>query len=280
MPWVPELFSEPVLERLREKWERDRLDEIPYYDGLVSGELEALVRSFAGQPVLLDPRRGRVIGVPGFERYVDELNAWFTELNMTFDPVGAFEVPGRVVEEVAIHLDGESGRVDVPVAIVADRHPDRRLVELRIYHSSWAVTGDHVHRTPVFQADPAVQPSGVMGDYQRALEAGDVDAIVATFEPDGYAREPAGEPHVHRGHDELRAFYEHMFSNGGGIELKHCGFADDGRSCAVEYNIVRWGTTEMAPEAGVAVYVRGPSGKLAAARVYDDADPPIPATSR
>ena len=27
------------------------------------------------------------------------------------------------------------------------------------------------------------------------------------------------------------------------------------------------------PEAGIAVYVRGQSGKLAAARIYDDADP-------
>jgi hypothetical protein len=43
----------------------------------------------------------------------------------------------------------------------------------------------------------------------------------------------------------------------------------------VEYNIVRWGRTELAPEAGVTVYVRGESGKLAAARIYDDRDPPI-----
>ena len=50
---------------------------------------------------------------------------------------------------------------------------------------------------------------------------------------------------------------------------------DDGRACALEYNVVRWGKTELPPEAGVAVYVRGASGKLAAARIYDDADPPL-----
>ena len=32
-----------------------------------------------------------------------------------------------------------------------------------------------------------------------------------------------------------------------------------------------------APEAGIAVYVRGDSGKLAAARVYDASDPPLSA---
>jgi hypothetical protein len=30
-----------------------------------------------------------------------------------------------------------------------------------------------------------------------------------------------------------------------------------------------------APEAGIAFYFRGNSGKLAAARIYDDTDPPL-----
>ena len=65
-------------------------------------------------------------------------------------------------------------------------------------------------------------------------------------------------------------------AGGGGIPLEHCAAIDDGRSCALEYNVVRWGKTELTPEAGVAVYVRGPNGRLAAARIYDDADPPVP----
>jgi len=32
---------------------------------------------------------------------------------------------------------------------------------------------------------------------------------------------------------------------------------------------------ERWPEAGIAVYVRGASGQLAAARIYDDVDPPL-----
>src|SRR5438874_1159541 len=120
-----------------------------------------------------------------------------------------------------------------------------------------------------FAAEPEV-----VGDYQRALAAGDVDAIVATFEPGGYAREPAGGEHLHEGHDGLRAFYALLFSNGGGIPLEHCAVIDDGRACALEYNVVRWGKTELPPEAGIAVYVRGETGKLAAARIYDDVNPP------
>jgi hypothetical protein len=98
---------------------------------------------------------------------------------------------------------------------------------------------------------------------------------VATFEPDASVREPAGGPYVHRGHAELRALYTLFFSNGGGIPLEHCTATDDGRACALEYNVVRWGRTELPPEAGIAVYVRGQSGKLVAARIYDDSDPPL-----
>ena len=275
MPWIPELFSAPVLEQLREKWELERLEAVPYYDGLMSGEHGALVRSFAGEPVLHDPLNGRVMGVRAFEAYVTELHGWLTERSISFDAVDDVITAQREIEEVVLHLDGEAGRVAVPVAILADRGADGRLVELRVYHSTWALRGHHLHRPPMLQHDPDVRASDVVGDYQRALAAGDVDAIVAAFEPDAYAREPAGAEYVHRGPAGLRAFYEHLFSNDGGIPLEHCRLMDDGRLCALEYNVVRWGKTELPPEAGVAVYVRGDSGQLAAARIYDDCDPPL-----
>jgi hypothetical protein len=277
MPWLPELFSAPVLERLREKWQRERLDAVPYYDGLMSGEHEALIRSFAGEPILHDPRRGRVIGVRGFEAYISELGSWLARHSMSFDPVDHVFMEPRGFEEVVLHLDGEAGRVAVPVAIVADRQSDGRLVELRIYHSIWALTGRHLHRPPLLQRDPDLRAEGVVAEYQRALAAGDVDAIMATFEPNGYAREPAGREFVHRGRDDLRAFYERLFSNGGGIALEHCALVHDERACALEYNVVGWGRTAVAPEAGVAVYVQGASDKLGAARIYDDVDPPLQA---
>ena len=70
MPWIPELFSAPALERLQERWERERLEAVPYYDGLMSGEHQALIGSFAGEPVLHDPLHGRIKGVRAFEWYV------------------------------------------------------------------------------------------------------------------------------------------------------------------------------------------------------------------
>jgi hypothetical protein len=274
VPWLPELFSAPVLEQAQEKWERERLDMVPYYDGLMAGEHDALIRSFAGEPVLHDPLHGRVKGARAFEVYVTELRSWLTEVNMSFQPVDDVITETRAFEEVVLHLEGEAGQVAVPVAIVAERDSDGRLRELRVYHSLWALRGYHVHRTPMLQPDPELRASDVVAEYQRALADGDVEAILATFEPDAYAREPAGADYVHRGPDALRAFYARSFSNGGGIAQEHCGLIDTGRLCALEYNIVRWGEAELPPEAGVAVYVRGESGLLTAARIYDDADPP------
>jgi SnoaL-like domain len=137
------------------------------------------------------------------------------------------------------------------------------------------LTGAHAIRPPLLQPVAGLHESDVVSEYQRALAAGDVEAAVATFEPDGYMLEPAGGEYIHRGPDELRALYRSFFANGGGIPLEHCAVTDDGRACALEYNVVAWGRTELPPEVGIAVYVRGDSGKLAIARVYDDSQPPL-----
>jgi hypothetical protein len=277
MPWVPELFSAPVLERIRRHAEADAraAAPVPYFAGVTSGETEALVGSFAGEPELHHPVRGRVKGRRAFERFVAETNAWLTARNVAGGDVERIGTPRRGIEETVLTFDGDHGRVELPIAIAADRDEDARIIELRIYYSTWPFTGRHANRPPLLQPDPDLQEPDVVGEYQRALAAGDVEAAVAAFESDAYVREPAGGAYVHRGRDELVALYERFFSNGGGIPLEHCAVTDDGRACALEYNVVRWGRTELPPEAGLAVYVRGSSGKLAGARIYDDADPPL-----
>ena len=274
MPWWPDLFSAPVLARVEEKWQRE-LATVPFFDGLLAGDFDALVGSFAGEPQLHHPVRGRIRGVRAFETYVTETNAWLRQRNVSVENVEYVHAERHGFAEVVLHLAGETGRVGLPVAVVADSRSDGRIDELRIYYSSWPLTGRHLNRPPLLQPDPELRESGVVADYQRALSAGDVDAIVAVFEPDGYAREPSGGEYVHRGPAGLRAFYEQLFSNDGGIRLERCALIDDQRACALEYNVVRWGKDELPPEAGIAVYVRGQSGKLAAARIYDDVNPPL-----
>ncbi len=274
MPWLPELFSAPALQHLQDKWERE-LVTVPFFDGLMAGELDALVESFAGEPELHHPVRGRIKGVGAFSRFVVQTRTWLSQ------PGASIEDLDHVVRgarrgggEVVLHVEGQRGRVGLPAAIVADKEPDGRIDELRMYYSSRPLTGRHATRPPLLQPSPDESLSGVVADYQRALAAGDVDAIVAAFEPDGYVRDPAGGDHVHAGPDGLRSFYERMCA-GGGITLEHCGFLEDERAYVLEYNVVRWGDTELPPQAGVAVYDRGPNGKIAAVRLYDDVDPAL-----
>jgi hypothetical protein len=275
VPWAPELFSASALEGVLEKYRRERLRSVPFFDGLLSGEIDALIESFSGVPEVHHPVRGRIKGEAAFRHFVNEMTSWLAARKVDVEHVNFCIADPRGIEEVVLHLDGDDGRIALPLALAADHDERERIVEMRLYFSSWQLTGRHTNRPPLLQPDPDLQVPDVVGEYQRALASGDVDAILAAFEPDGAMREPAGDAYVHRGTDELRALYERFFSNGGGIPLEHCTVSDDGRACALEYNVVAWGRTAMPPEAGIAVYVRGDSGRLAAARVYDDSEPPL-----
>jgi hypothetical protein len=274
MPWAPELFSAPLVERLEEERQRE-MTSVSYFDGLLSGEVDAMIGSFAGEPCLHDPVRGRVEGERAFRAFVAAMNEMLARRDVAVSEVAHGATENRGFEEVVLYLDVEAGRVELPHALVAAHRGHGQLEELRIYHSTWPLSGRHAHRPPLLQSDPDLSEADVVGEYQLALAAGDADAVVATFEADGCAREPAGGEHVHRGADDLGSFYEYLFSNGGGIPLEHCAVSDDGRLCALEYNVVSWGATELPPQAGMAVYERGPGGRLAAARIYDDVDPPL-----
>ena len=266
MPWVPELFSTPVLQRVRDKMRRDELLSVPYFDGFMAGEPDALVESFAGEPLVYDPLRGRVKGEAAFRAFVARTTEWLEEKKVTAEYVNLAQ--GGGFEEVVLHFDGGTGQIALPCATVTDRRADGRIEEVRVYHSTRPLIGLRACRPPLLQADPELREPGVVAEHQRALAAGDVDAVVAAFEPDAYAREPLGA------RAGVRAFYEGVFSHGGGIAQEQCAIAGDARTRALEYNVVRWGSAELLPQAGVCVYVRGQSGKLAAVRIYDDVEPP------
>ena len=130
MPWIPELFSAPVLARLEEKWQRERLDAVPYYDGLMSGEHDALIGAFAGEPVLHDPLHGRVRGA----RSVRHCSPSGSRVGVSQPLTSDSRVPSTEAgPELAVALTGDSGRPVVCPPIGASRaslplwHAGRRL---------------------------------------------------------------------------------------------------------------------------------------------------------
>ena len=55
MPWMPEVFTAPIAaaRRAQDEEATSTNDAVPYYEGILADEPEALVRSFAArQPVL------------------------------------------------------------------------------------------------------------------------------------------------------------------------------------------------------------------------------------
>jgi hypothetical protein len=63
MPWMPEVFTTLLAAARRAQAEEatSTNDAVPYFEGILADEPDALVRSFAAsQPVLDDPRVGYV----------------------------------------------------------------------------------------------------------------------------------------------------------------------------------------------------------------------------
>jgi hypothetical protein len=236
VPWAPELFSAPALQRVLDRYDRDHMRSVPFFDGLMAGEIDALLGSFAGVPELHHPVRGRIRGEPAFRQFVADMTAWMTQHRIEVEHVSFLLTDPRGFEEVVLHLDGDAGRINLPVALAADHAQDtdgERIIEMRLYFSPWPLTGHHATRLPLLQPDAALALPDVVEEYQRGLAAR-------------------------------------------GVQLERCTVTDNGRACALEYNVVARDGQDVPPSAGLAIHAYGDGGELAAVRVYDDSEPTAP----
>src|SRR5271165_5781612 len=293
MPWFPEFTSAVELAR-RQTRAAGRADPVAqYFAALNEGDANLLETAWPGEVVIYDPRAGEIRGHKRLRRFVSQNQSWLAERHARIETVASTVVGGRAVVELLAHLAGDGREGDGrqgdgregdgregdgrelawPVAVVAESVDDSSVV-FRTYCSQWPVDGRRHLRPPVLKPGLA-RPADVVGRYQAALDAGDAEAVVNTFEPDGYFRESIGPHYVHRGTPELRSYFAMCFSAGGGVGHQNCAVTDDGVRCALEYNCVRWGRHDLPPQAGIGVYERGPDGLLAAARVYDDVEAPV-----
>ena len=272
MPWFPDFAS--AVELARQQTRATGLaDPVgQYFAALNSGDTRALETVWPGEVVVHDPRAGEVRGHRQLRHFVSRNQHWLAEHHARIETVASTYSSGRAVVELLAHLDVDGQEMAWPVAVVAEA-PDDLSVVFRSYCSQWPVAGRREVRAAILKPGP-VRLGDVVGRYQDALEAGDAEAVVGTFEADGYYREPIGPHATHRGTAELRSFFTTSFGAGGGVGLEYCLVTDDGVRCALEYNCVRWGSHDLPPQAGIGVYERGPDGLLAAVRVYDDVESP------
>lgn len=244
------------------------------YPALMAGDLPRVAALFTAEPVIEDARLGLIEGKLELKEFVREAGDWLRWQQATVEDVATTADEHRVVEELVLHLQGEDEPIALPVIIVGDV-AGANFAAIRIYHTLWPLLGAHTLRMPILPGAPGLSLPGIAGRYQSALADGDVDRILACFESDACVREPAGDGHIHCGTDALRTFYTAMLA-GGGIPLEHCAVTHDATRTVLEYNVLQWGGVALAPQAGAAVYERGLSGRLTAARIYDDVARPTP----
>ena len=273
MPWFPDFVIAAELARQETRASGQADPVAQYFTALTTGDTHTLETVWPGEVVVYDPRAGEIRGHRHLRRFVRDNQSWLAERHARTETVATTSVAGRAVVELLAHLVNGGEEVLWPLAVVVES-PDDRSVVFRTYCSQWPVDGRRHLRGPILEPGDA-HPGDVVGRYRAALDAGDTEAVVSTFAPDGYLREPIGPHSVHRGTSELRSFFAACFSAGGGIGLQPCAVTDDGVRSALEYNCVRWGSHELTPQAGIAVFERDADGLLAAARVYDDVEPPL-----
>lgn len=235
------------------------------YEALVSGG--AVVGRFASGASVDSPLRGRL---PAAEWASDEA-AWLAGHDAVVHAVNHIVTDTHASAEYSLAITLADKTIDVPLHLVAELDGDA-ITALRAYHSTYPLTGEHLVRPPLVQPDPDLRPGAPVDAYEAAMVAGDPEALDALFEPDGYVREPAGAAFRHQGAGRME-FYRPAFS-GGPVPLKLCTVIDDGAALAFEYICDRWGPADLPAQAGSAVYVRSPDGRLEAVRIYDDVSPP------
>jgi hypothetical protein len=271
MPWFPEFSTAIELARRDAQAYRQADPIAQYLKALDDGSPSELERVWPGEVVIHDPRAGEVRGHRHLRSFIRDNRAWLTEHQSRIRVFASISAEGRAVVELLAHVLHDGREVAWPMAVVAESQGERS-VDFRTYCSQWPVDGRRHVRPPVLEAGD-VEARDVVARYLNALAGADAESIVKTFAPDGYVQESIGPDGVHRGARELRAFYIRCFS-AGGINLQHCAAVDDGVRCALEYNLLAWGTDARPPQAGLAVFERGPDGLLAAVRLYDDVEPP------
>jgi hypothetical protein len=146
---------------------------------------------------------------------------------------------------------------DLPVAVMFAKRSNGTPCA-RIYSAHQLVAA----RAPILPVDPQLVPDrggdDILVRYFPTLHSANLEASVALFEKHGYLQHSNGE--TYRGHERLRIDFTKFFQTGG-IHLKYCNRTDAGPRTALEVYM-------PSGRPAVAVYERGPTGLIGAARLY------------
>ena len=191
-----------------------------------------------------------------------------TTATVSVEDIHVFLTPRGGIEEVVLHVDGDQGRVALPVPSPRTATPAAHR-EFRDVLQPWAMARPHIP-TAGPPTRPRPRAADVVGEYQRALAAGDVEAALAAFEPDGYVRGPGGTATSTAAPTAPRALHGSSSPTGA---ASRSSLRRLGRRALVRtgVHVAAWG--DGPPQAGIAVSSAAPR-QARRGRSYDDADRP------
>src|SRR5579884_1366304 len=126
-----------------------------YLPAVVSAQADQLVRRLGDRATVDDPIFGRTAGMPALARYLEEVAGWLSKHAASFEKVAFVTGSDRDVTEGTLGLTFDGRRVQLPVAVVAERRPERE-VEVRLYYSTEPIKGTHAVRSPLLPKDDEV----------------------------------------------------------------------------------------------------------------------------
>jgi hypothetical protein len=236
-----------------------------YFPALIEGTLGPLAQRLGARATVDDPILGRAAGLSEIESHLAKTAAWLRGSSASYERGQFTTGVDRDVTEGLLTMTKDGRTFDVPVAVVAERHRSR-AVEVRIYHATQPLGAKAVCR-PLAPPETVPVAPAVIAEHQDALRRADITAALACFEEQGTARDGIGSA-FGKADGALARFHETIC--GGGWTAILGGYADDGRTVALENTLARFAGHDVPAQANLMVYERGDSGLVRALRMYGD----------
>ena len=243
-----------------------------YFTILKKEDIESLSSILDDNSIMYTPLDGKIIGRDNIKKYILRQKEWLNTKKAKVEVINSIDITNRIIIEFIIYLNKDDKEIELPIVAVLDIE-NYFISSIRIYHSTWPLTGKHIVIKPILEPEDHLDEPDIISLYMEGIKNADKEFVLSLFEDKAYIQEPSGSKFRHYGKAGREKFYSYALDKGG-VPLKHCTATFDGKHFAVEYVFDEWGDNKFEPQAGIAIYEIGESGKIAAVRIYDDASPP------